>query len=29
MPFIHSYNEAMKILSEIGNGNCKKTCKTY
>ena len=28
MPFIHSYNEAMKILSEIGNGNCKKTCKT-
>jgi hypothetical protein len=28
MPFISSYNGAMKILSEIGNGNCKDGCKT-
>ena len=28
MPFIINYNGAMKILSERGNGTCKKTCKT-
>jgi hypothetical protein len=28
MPFISNYNEAMKILTEIGNGTCKETCKT-
>jgi hypothetical protein len=28
MPFIYSYNGAMKRLSEIGNGTCKEGCKT-
>jgi len=28
MPFIRSYNGAMKILSEIGTGTCKETCKS-
>ena len=28
MPFIGNYNGAMQILSEIGNGSCKGTCKT-
>jgi len=28
MPFIHSYGGAMQILSEIGNGTCKGSCKT-
>ncbi len=28
MPFISNYNGAMKILSEIGNGTCKGSCKT-
>jgi hypothetical protein len=28
MPFISSYNGAMKILSEIGTGTCKGNCKT-
>lgn len=28
MPFIGSYNGAMKILSEIGTGKCKGTCKS-
>jgi hypothetical protein len=28
MPFISKYNEAMKILNEIGNGTCKESCKT-
>jgi hypothetical protein len=28
MPFISNYNGAMKILSEIGNGTCKESCKT-
>jgi hypothetical protein len=28
MPFIGTYNGAMKILSEIGTGTCKGTCKT-
>lgn len=28
MPFIKSYNGAMKILSEIGTGTCKNKCKT-
>lgn len=28
MPFIKSYNGAMQILSSIGNGNCKGSCKT-
>jgi hypothetical protein len=27
MPFIYSYNGAMKILSSIGNGTCKEGCK--
>ena len=28
MPFISSYSGAMNILSAIGNGNCKESCKT-
>jgi len=28
MPFISNYNEAMKIVTEIGNGTCKSRCKT-
>ena len=28
MPFIETYNGAMKILSEIGTGTCKGSCKT-
>ena len=28
MVFIKNYNSAMKILSEIGTGTCKGTCKT-
>jgi hypothetical protein len=28
MPFIGSYNGAMKILSEIGTGTCKDKCKS-
>lgn len=28
MPFIRNYNGAMQILSEIGTGTCKETCKT-
>ena len=28
MPFISTYNGAMKILTDIGNGTCKRTCKT-
>ena len=28
MPFISSYNGAMKILSEIGTGTCKGRCKS-
>lgn len=28
MPFISSYNEAMEILSAIGDGKCKGTCRT-
>ena len=28
MPFIRSYNGAMKLLSEIGTGKCKGTCKS-
>ena len=28
MPFIRSYNGAMKLLSEIGTGTCKGRCKT-
>ena len=28
MPFIHSYNGAMQILSSIGNGKCKGDCKS-
>ena len=28
MPFISSYNGAMQILSEIGTGTCKDSCKT-
>ena len=27
MPFISSYKEANKILTEIGNGTCNKDCK--
>ena len=27
MPFIRNYNGAMQILSEIGSGTCKETCK--
>ena len=28
MPFISNYNGAMKILSAIGTGTCKRTCKS-
>jgi len=28
MPFINNYNGAIKILSEIGTGKCKGTCKS-
>jgi len=28
MPFIGTYNGAMKILSEIGTGTCKGNCKS-
>jgi len=28
MPFISNYNGAMQILSGIGNGTCKKRCKS-
>ena len=28
MPFISNYNGAMKILSEIGTGTCKGSCKS-
>ena len=28
MTFISNYNGAMKILSEIGTGTCKGTCKS-
>ena len=28
MPFIRNYNEGMKILSQIGTGTCKGSCKT-
>jgi hypothetical protein len=28
MPFIKSYNGAMQILSSIGKGTCKYSCKT-
>lgn len=28
MPFIHSYNGAMAVLSSIGTGKCAKRCKT-
>lgn len=28
MPFIHSFNGAMKQLSSIGNGKCNGTCKS-
>jgi hypothetical protein len=28
MPFISSYNGAMKQLSKIGTGTCKGTCKS-
>jgi hypothetical protein len=28
MPFIGSYNGAMKILAEIGTGTCKGSCKS-
>ena len=28
MPFIKSYNGAMQILSEIGTGTCKGSCKS-
>lgn len=27
MPFIHSYNGAMKMLSQIGTGKCSGDCK--
>lgn len=27
MPFVNSYNGAMKLLSEIENGTCKDSCK--
>jgi hypothetical protein len=27
MPFVTSYNQGMKILSEIGNGTCDNNCK--
>jgi hypothetical protein len=28
MPFIRNYNSAIKILSGIGTGKCKGSCKT-
>lgn len=28
MPFIRNYNGAMQILSEIGTGTCKESCKS-
>ena len=28
MPFINSYNGAMKLLSKIGTGKCKGSCKS-
>ena len=28
MPFIRNYNGAMQILSEIGTGTCKGSCKS-
>ena len=28
MPFISTYNGAMKLLSEIGSGTCKNKCKS-
>jgi len=28
MTFIRNYNGAMKILSEIGTGSCKGSCKS-
>ena len=28
MGFIHNYNGAMQILSEIGTGTCKGSCKS-
>ena len=28
MPFIVSYNGAMKLLAEIGTGTCKSKCKS-
>jgi hypothetical protein len=28
MPFISSYNGAMEILSQIGTGTCKGSCKS-
>ena len=28
MPFISNYNGAMKILSEMGTGTCKGSCKS-
>jgi hypothetical protein len=28
MPFIHTYNGAMKILASIGNGTCESRCKS-
>ena len=28
MPFISNYNGAMQILSEIGTGTCKGSCKS-
>jgi len=28
MPFISSYNGAMQILSSIGTGSCKGSCKS-
>ena len=28
MPFISNYNGAMQILSKIGTGTCKGTCKS-
>lgn len=27
MPFIHSYNGAMRVLSSIGTGKCQGKCK--
>ena len=28
MPFIHNYNEAIKVFDDIENGNCNSKCKT-